>query len=308
MLVTIANYAESFGTEVSDFSKECRQLMLDYPLEYYVLKGETRDQVILNVLRKIDVDTQVIGAAERKDVWERGWAENLEAFSESHNIADLVPKFIRPRQPVRFKGNYVMPVADNFELDYVRVFTTWLFGKYFETCESIYEFGCGSGFNLATLAQLFSAKQITGLDFVDSSVELANRIGKICDWNIVGRVFDMFSPDKEYLLGNNCGVLTSGAIEQLAGRFEDFLQYLLSQPLRICVHIEPTFELYDEDNLLDYLALKFLSKRGYTQGYLTRLRELAAIGKIELIKVKRLYFGSLYQEGYMYIVWRPIRS
>ena len=69
--------------------------------------------------------------------------------------------------------------------------------------------------------------------------------------------------------------------------------------------MEPTIELYDESNLLDYLAMRFHVKRGYTEGYLPRLRELESQNKVEILKVKRLFFGSLYMEGYSCLIWRP---
>jgi hypothetical protein len=106
-------------------------------------------------------------------------------------------------------------------------------------------------------------------------------------------------------LDENSAVFTSGSIEQLSGRFEAFLQFLLKRSPTICVHVEPTVELYDEDNLVDYLAMKFHRKRGYTIGFLPRLQHLQSEGKIELLKVKRLYFGSFFMEGFTCIVWRP---
>jgi hypothetical protein len=304
MLVNIEDYAESFGTTIADFSKECKQLMLAHPLEYHVLENSARDRVILDVLRKIDTDIQVIGAEERKEVWENGWAENLTSFNQSHDIKDLTPKFIRSRQPVRFKGNYVMPEVDNFELVYLKIFRMWLFNKYFKDCNPIYEFGCGTGFNLVAISEMFPDKILRGSDFVSSSIELVNQIGKTYNLNITGFLFDMITPDNSIKLEKGSGIFTSGAVEQLAGKFETFLQYLLVQAPKICIHIEPTIELYDGDNLIDDLAMRFLKKRGYTKGFLPRLIELEKQGKVDIIKVKRLYFGSLYQEGYMCIIWQ----
>ena len=70
--------------------------------------------------------------------------------------------------------------------------------------------------------------------------------------------------------------------------------------------MEPTVELYDETNLVDHLAAKFHKKRGYTQGYLPRLKALEAEKKVEILKVKRTYFGSLFMEGFSFIIWRPV--
>ena len=45
-----------------------------------------------------------------------------------------------------------------------------------------------------------------------------------------------------------------------------------------------------------------------TTGLLPHLQELESRGAIELLKVKRTFFGSLYMEGYVCMVWRPKRS
>jgi cyclopropane fatty-acyl-phospholipid synthase-like methyltransferase len=190
-------------------------------------------------------------------------------------------------------------------LDYYNVFRLWLFKKYLSEFEHIYEFGCGTGFNLVVLARLFPEKKLFGLDFVPSSVELVNKIGTAHRHNIKGRLFDMISPNETLTLAKNSAIFTIGSVEQLASRFEAFFQFLLNQSPSLCIHVEPTIEFYDDNILFDYLAKKFHQKRGYTENFLTRLRELEAQKKVEILKAKRLYFGSLFMEGYSYIVWRP---
>ena len=304
--VTREDFARSFGTTVDDIPDECRQLIDRTDFTYEKLAGPKRDAVILEVLRKIESDQQVIGAKERQGVWEKGWSENLQEFVQSDcDLNSLVPKFIRPNQVVRLDGDYILPSNSNFELDFYAVFRLWLFRKYLRDFEHIYEFGCGTGFNLVVLARLFPEKEFFGLDFVPSSVELVNKIGAAHQHNIQGRLFDMIAPDETLTLGKNSAIFTIGSIEQLASRFDAFLQFLLDQSPALCIHVEPTIEFYDDNKLADYLAKKFHQKRGYTENYLTRLRELETQKKVEILKAKRLYFGSLFMEGYSYIVWRP---
>jgi hypothetical protein len=69
--------------------------------------------------------------------------------------------------------------------------------------------------------------------------------------------------------------------------------------------MEPLLDLYDQDNLVDYLAVRFHTFRGYLSGFLPRLRQLEAEKRIEILKVQRMNFGSLYHEGYSFVVWRP---
>lgn len=303
--VTIEDFARSFDTTVEDIPEECQTLINETDFSYRLLEEEERDKVILNALRKIEFDTQTIGTPERQAVWQSGWEENLDDFIKSgYNLKSLVPKFIRANQPIRFNQNFIMPSNPTFELDYFRVFRLWLFKKYLKDVESIYEFGCGTGFNLAELAQLYPEKKLYGLDFVPASRDLVNKVGEVYEWKMTGHLFDMSSPDKSLQLAENSAVLTFGSIEQLASKFEAFLEFLLVQSPLLTISLEPTIELYDENNLIDYLAIKFHRKRGYTEGYLPRLRELEAQGKIELLKVKRLFLGSTYMEGFSYMIWR----
>jgi hypothetical protein len=47
-------------------------------------------------------------------------------------------------------------------------------------------------------------------------------------------------------------------------------------------------------------------KRGYLSGFLPRLKSLEAEGRITILEAKRMFFGSLYHEGYSFVVWRPL--
>lgn len=307
--LNLEDFAASFGTVASDIPLECRELIDKCDFSYNFLESQDQQKLILEVLKKIDTDQQVVGAPQRQAVWEKGWSENLKDFIGSNYQPDsLVPKFIRPGQPIRFNQQYIMPSNPRFELDYFSVFRLWLFKKYLQEFDSIYEFGCGTGFNLVVLARLFPQKNLHGLDFVPSSRDLVDNIGKHCRLNIKGHIFDMGRPKDDFIIEPNSAVFSIGAIEQLAGRVEPLIQYFLKQAPKLCIHVEPTIELYDENNLTDYLAIKFHRKRGYTQGYLPRLQELEKQGKVEILKVKRLYFGSLFMEGYSCIIWRPLKE
>ena len=74
----------------------------------------------------------------------------------------------------------------------------------------------------------------------------------------------------------------------------------------MCVHLEPLVELYDEDSLFDYPAIRYHRKRGYLDGYLTALRKLEREGRAEILDTRRLQFGSFFQEGYSLVMWKPL--
>jgi len=176
--VTLQDFAESFGTTESDLSV-CKSLFDKFDFSYREISGKEKDDLILQVLRKIKNDTQIIGAPEREQIWEDGWSENLKQFRDNKDdLSCVIPKFFRPNEPIRFKLQYIQPSNPTFLKDYYLLFQQWLFTKYLQGFDTIYEFGCGSGINLLAMANLFPQTKLIGYDFVPSSVELINGIAQ----------------------------------------------------------------------------------------------------------------------------------
>jgi hypothetical protein len=101
-------------------------------------------------------------------------------------------------------------------------------------------------------------------------------------------------------------VYTVASLEQVGLEFKKFVDYLLKNKPKLCVHVEPVAELLDNSNLLDYLSVKYFEKRNYLRGFLTYLRQLEKQGKIRILKARRTYIGSLFIEGYSVIIWTPV--
>jgi len=62
----------------------------------------------------------------------------------------------------------------------------------------------------------------------------------------------------------------------------------------------------DPDNLIDRLSVLYCRKRNYLAGYLSRLRQLQAEGKVRILREQRTYTGSFFIEGHSLIVWSPL--
>lgn len=303
----LVDFARLFGTSVEEISEECLQLISQYDFSYRLLTGEDRDRVLLDVLKRIESDQFSLAGKEGKDRWEKGWAENRDDFLKSSGDSDqLIPKYIRPGQPVRIDQQYATTIDPNFEFNWYKVFRLWLFQTYLSGADTVYEFGCGSGFNLAALAKLYPDKKYYGLDWAQASVDIANELGRIHGLDIQGKLFDFFNPDRTMDLEKNSAVLTIGALEQTGTDYGKFIKYLLESSPKLCIHIEPIVEWYDENNLVDYAGIRFLQKRKYWSGFPEQLEELERKGQVEIIKKKRSYFGSLYVEGYSQLIWKPI--
>jgi hypothetical protein len=269
-----------------------------------------RDDILKSVIEKIDADTQIVGSPERVNVWEEGWLESLTSYRQKRDVPriedTLIPKFIRPNQAIRLNGDYAIPLVENFESRMVVAIREIVFKHYFAEVSEFHEFGAGTGHNLLAFCRRFPGIQAYGSDFVGSSVQLIREISTDFRLKLFASLFDMVRPDESYTIGVNAGVFTFGSIEQLAGSFHRFIEFLIARKPAICVHIEPVIELYDPTKLYDWLAVKFQSKRGYTSGLFPFLEQLDLERRIQLIQVKRIGFGSLMMEGYNLIAWRPI--
>lgn len=307
--INLHDFASAFGVEIKDLPKSCIEAYekLQYKFSYDVIEGEERDRLIVEILKKIEADTQKIGSPERTAIWQKGWQENLDLCLEKKEDDAIRPKYYKPLNVMRWNNNYIKPHSPNFEMDYLTVLQQWLF-SYFEPYNNIYEFGCGSGINLCTLAKMYSGteKHIWGSDFVPSAVKLANKWGEIFKGRISGFQFDMINPNFDRELIPNSAVLLSGALEQLASKFESFFEYLLENKPGICVFIEPIVEVYDDKDLMDYLAVKFHRKRGYTEGIMPWLLNKQKEHRVEILKIKRQNIGSMFFEGWTIIIWKPI--
>ena len=304
----IQDFAESFGTNKQSFSSNLVKEINSLNFKYRKPTEEEFEGLILEILKKIDKDKQVIGANEREKVWFDGWNENLQMFRESNfDVETLTPKFVRPGNPIRLNQSYIFPEDDNFELNFIQIYRLWYLENYFNDVDNIYEFGCGTGFNLLAANSLFPKKSLYGSDFVQSSVDLVNEIAKSKEINLIGDLFNMLKPDYDYEIKENSGIYTFGSLEQLASDTDPIIEFFLKKKPKICIHTEPAIELYDkENNLSDFLAAKFQGNRGYTSGLIEKLKKLEEEGQIEIISIKRLYFGSFFMEGYNHIAWRPI--
>jgi hypothetical protein len=208
--------------------------------------------------------------------------------------------------PVRLFRRFVLPDQPRFELAWYRVFQEWLFPTYFADCETIFEFGSGSGINVGMLAEMYPGKRIVGLDWAEPACEIVNSMRRLRGWNTEGRQFDFFNPDLTLDIPADSVVFTVGALEQTSSRHGAYIDFLLEKKPKLCVFIEPIYEWYDPANLADHLAIRAHDVRNFWKGFPNRLRQLADEGRLEIIKQKRADFGSLVLEGYSQTIWRPL--
>jgi len=308
--ITVDDFARITGLPRPDVPADLARRIASADLRYQPLSPEEREQVVADIQKKLARHEFAVAGKARQGVWEKAWAERMQAYTQQAYAAEsLVPAYHqRPDEIVRLDGEYVRACQPNLELRFSNLFRSWLFQQYLGPVDAVYEFGCGSGLNLLMLSEIYPDKHLIGLDWAAPSVELVNLIAKTRHLNLKGQRFDFFAPDDRLEFPPTSAVLTMCALEQIGDQFELFLQHLLKKSPALCVNMEPLCELYEAGNLADDLALEYHTQRGYLGRYLSRLRELAAAGQIELIKIQRVRFGSLYHDGYSYVVWRPRKA
>ena len=297
--------ARFLGVSARDIPKEIRALIQKTDLRYRKLKPNERDQAMLTILKRLDSPELGISGVGQKARWIRGWNENLKQFIESgYDTASLIPKYIKQNHPIRLCGDYVMPLNKNFERDFFRIIRQWLYRTYLSGKNPIYEFGCGTGANLAEIADLYPEKELHGSDWIDVPKKIIELLAEKKEYHITGHVFDMFFPKKSFPLQEGAAILAINSLEQIGEKFEPFLQFVLSRKPSLFVHVDSFVEFYDKDNLPDYITLAHNRKRNYLSGYLTRLRELEQEGKIEFLKVRHIPCGGLYHDYFSFLVWK----
>jgi hypothetical protein len=300
------DFAELFGTSGSDFSPKILRLIRHLNFRYRNLTQKERTEFYRKVLAALASNTFKPSGRSRYADWQRGWAENLKDFKKSkYDLNRLIPKYIRRRRPVRLFGDAVMPVNPKFELDFYTVYRTWLFEKYLPRAKAVYEFGCGTGYNLVIAAKMYPKTPFYGLDWARSSVSLINQIARAHRLKLEGIRFDMFGPDLRLPIQDKSVFITFNSLEQLGTNFKKLVDFFIKKKPMLCVHAEPFYELYRRDRLLDVLAANYHEKRNYLRGYLDYLRQLQASRRIKIIKIHRVCFGSVFHEGYSLCVWKP---
>jgi hypothetical protein len=260
--------------------------------KYQLLTKAEEEQVIIQIIEKLLDPYLPFSGEHRKEQWERGWEENL-------NTNSYKPKYFDKYPIQRFNGQLVRAVSPNYEQEMLYSIVDELAEKYLKGAEHIYEFGCGTGHNMLRVRQINKDAILYGCDWTESSNKLVEKLG----FKAIN--FDYFNPPQDRL-EPNAAVYTVVSLEQVGKKYKKFVKYLLKSKPKIVVHIEPIPELLDENNLLDYLSIKYMEKRRYLSGYLKHLRSLEQRGYLKILEARRSGIGSMFIDGYSIIVWTPL--
>ncbi len=262
-----------FNSNLKNIDKFCGNISNKYNLNYLYLNHQEKKNLYKECLNYIEKDKQKIAAKYRKNVWQKGWSENLKDFKKKKLKRNLIPKYYTKKNfgIFRLGGKFIKSKNKNFEIKMLEIYRKWFLKNYFKDVDNIYEFGCGSGNNVFSASKLFPKKKIVGLDFVISAVQLINIAGK--GRNLKGFLFDMNKKNNNFNIDNNSGFFSVGALEQLNNKIDNIINFFLKKKPKICLNIEPDLYFY-KDTFEDKIAKKFQSKRGYTSNLIKHLRKL----------------------------------
>jgi len=296
------DFEKAFNTKLS---KKVIDEVSKVNFQYSELTILEKENVILDILKTLDDSKVKKSGPHRIDDWISGWNENNSEFNKTLSFSSLIPKYFGKLPYVRWNREFIKPKSESFEYDMVRILQYWLFEKYFSEVDNVYEFGCGTGHNLFRVNEINSNASLYGLDWAVSSQQMLKNISSKMDINIKDFNFNFFDIDKTFSINRNSAIFTFVSLEQIGSRYESFIQYLIEQKPKICLHIEPMGEYLDLRNLNDYLSLKYFEKRNYIKGLKNYLLKLSDMGEIEILQDQRSNIGSLFVDGYSIIAWKP---
>lgn len=282
-----------FGQMLGSLPPRAVKIVQQCDWRYSVLTGKEREAELSAILFRYHAGHFSKVVYGDKARWDKGWGENLAEYLRTGDGETLIPKYILRHAPMRLFGDLVRPVDPRFEFNWLRVYQEWLFEQ-FRPFDAIYEFGCGSAYNLALLHERYPEKTLVGLDWSQPAVDICTKLG------IEGRRFDFFAPHDTEILPNSA-VLTFGALEQTGGKAGAFVHWLKAKKPALVVFSEPIVEWYDKGNVQDALAIAINDKRNFLTGLPGMVKRLGG----EVVRERRTGIGSILLEGYSQLWWKP---
>lgn len=303
MKITVEDFEEILEVKLS---VEAIKFVNENNFEYEFADPEEHNAGLIKYLNYL-LEYKKESGPEYREIWEKGWQQNLDSFIASGELSDLIPKSVRKREMIRFKGRWISPIDPEFETNFVMVLRDAVFRKHFSESTSIWEFGSGTGLNLVHLSKVLPNKELFGCDWAKPSIQIIEQLNRKLNLDIHGFQFDLFNPGNQLLekIKENSGLFTVGTMEQLGQNYQPILDFILDSNFTRVVHIETNYELYDEKFFFDYLAMRYIVKRNWLRGYFSALRDLEKLGRIRIIQ-ERKSFGSFFHDGYTITVWENL--
>ena len=280
-----------------------------YAMEHRSTTTAEHDKAVRDMIQAVYHDDLSVAGPARHQIWEKGWAENLDKFDPAKAGLEIAKPHYHSKYPiVRWKGDLYVPMSESYEYNMLALIGDWVFDRWLREYKWIGEFGCGTGHNLFRMREVCPEARLVGFDWAESAVKFINLQAKAGAYGDPGMThaehFDYFHPNPNLSVPESgAAFVTVASLEQTGDKWRTWMDWVLACKPGICIHIEPVAEVLMPEILLDYLSLGYFTKRGYLTGFLTELRQLEVLGKAKIHEVVRTRIGSKFIEGYSVLVW-----
>jgi hypothetical protein len=306
--ITLSDWASYWDITVDQIPDSFSAYLAKVNTRHRLANKQDLESFISCFIQNVSKPTANRTAEENIAIFERGWAQHKQDWLEKGNLSALVPKYhynIPPYLMGPGGGGGMYVVEDSLLASNMQALCTrYLALTYLKPFETIHEFGSGSGMNLYLIAETAPEKKVIGYEWTQSGVAMADSIGKLKDWSVTGRHFDMFHPDQLADCGGDA-VLIFGVIEQLHDSYHDFVTYLLEKKPGIVINLELDGAGEMQANVYGELSNFFLKLRGYSQHYTQDIHALKLERKIEIIFDKFLPWLTSFC-NLRCTIWKPL--
>jgi len=277
-------------------------------LEYSILHGSDRDDVISSIINKINSSELRVSGENNNDIWEKGWGEILDSVSKDFHPNKLMPQYFDHHKIMRFEGNYIIGITENFVYKFDQIIRTVILKKYVSKTKKLIELGCGTGSGTILAAKLLNSDiKLIASDWASKSLPIIKKISEYTNREIEAVQFNMLdlSGWEELNVDKDSTIISFHALEQLGDNYKNLLYRLLEKKVT-CIHLEPIYEYYNHDDLYDLLAKNYHKKRNYLGKYFSDIKKLESQGKAKITKELRIGFGDRFHEAYGLLIWKGI--
>lgn len=267
-------------------------------LEKKLVLDEVTD--IASYIRECEAETVnfKVAGEHRQNDWETGWGGDGVYYSDDEY--NNLPYYFKNNTHIRVGRKVYRDCAGFAEVDLLRALQQVVFKEQLPKIgtQTVFEYGCGTGSNIAFLQSIMPGLQFYGSDWVNSA---CNKLitNKILHEDKV-RLVNYF--DRGTFSGSPVPYVafTNASLEQSGDRYTNFMDYLISNKLCLGgIHIEPIRELLDIDNPLNLQSYQYAEKRGY----LTKFYQYMKSKSVDILLAKDFAIGSKYINGYQVICW-----
>jgi hypothetical protein len=246
----------------------------------------------------------------KKEYEEFAWASVLSSkeWERFESIDDFVTKRNDLRRRVCLVDGKVDYLTTHAYYTYRKKTLRYLVEPYLKEGTGIVELGCGWGFNLFSLADsIQKPTTMLGMDVSHNGLQagrqVSEKFGVPVDFKHIDLLDDTHPNWKEI---KSRVVMTYYCLEQLANYMDRVISNLIKAGPELVIHIEPTRELSNPLNLLDFNSLVYSRARDYPGNIVSTILNKQDLGLVKVEKVQKKRYAPSLQNYPVFIVWKPV--